>query len=485
MKSTVSLKFIICLVVSFLPVGAHARPAQSAIDITQQSDTPALDWTPVQQLKSGREIELTVKGLPAGTRYFVAADESSITVLNLSDPALPEKARDVLRDLASHHPERLVAGFQGLRQFESREVRVGRPGIFVADRKVADFDRVVERLARTDVVRITAAANSSRFLRQEADEVVFPYHAVLPTAEEHATSPGSPVPAAGSRFANARRLVRTGAGRVKDVTGVLISDSSDRKIQFEVDGRAAFTIPYERITAMHYEQAEFPKRFLRRSNFYLTVHYSDATGLAAFETIRLLSARDVQPALEALERDTGLTFDRALTTRSFLGIPVRARVGASVAVTDWTGQATKGTITRLSASSLALDESAGAPRIFEATDVQKIRLLYSPKPYALAGFGMGASLGGLLTYLSAGLSGCFSETRTHNCHVAQAMGAVAAVTGGLGALVFTTVGAIYYPRNKAFDVYLGGARGPSKTSAFTIVPQVTKERKAVAVSVRF
>ena len=422
MKSPPSLTLVICLMVLLLSVGAHARPAQSVTDPTQPSATRALDWTPVQQLESGREIEVTVKGLPPETRYFIFADESALTVLNLSDAALPEKARNVLRDMASHHPENLAAAVQTLKQFESREVLVGRPGIFVSDQKVADFERVVERIARTDVVRITAKVGSSGRLRgivwgtglavycsgqgwvgiavcgpvgvgfgyassHRAVEVLFPYHAVLPSAEEQAISPGSRAAeatpeapsrsalAAESRFADARRLIRTGAGRVKDVTGVLISDSRGRKIQFDVDGRAAFAIPYERITAMHYEAGEYPTRFLRRSNFYLTVHYSDAAGEAAFETVRLLSARDILPALGTLERDTGLTIDRTLATRAFLGIPVRALVGARVAVTDQTGQTTKGTITQLSTSSLALDESAGAPRVFEEGDVRKIRLL--------------------------------------------------------------------------------------------------------------
>ena len=118
-------------------------------------------------------------------------------------------------------------------------------------------------------------------------------------------------------------------------------------------------VPYERITAMHYEKAEYPRRFLRRSSFYLTVHYSDVAGRPAFETIRLLSERDALSALATLERDTGGTFDRSLATQSFLGIPIRAGIGARVAVTDQTGQATKGVITQLSASSLTLDESTG------------------------------------------------------------------------------------------------------------------------------
>lgn len=534
MKPPLSLTLIIYVMVSFLPVGAHAQP----------SDTRALDWTPVQQLASGREIVVTVKGLPAGTRYFIFADESALTVLNLTDPALPGKAKDVLRDMVSHHPEYLTAGFQGLRQFESQEVRVGRRGIFVADQKVADFERVVERIARTDVVRITAEVDSSGLLRglvggaglaaycsgrgwiamavcgpvgaglgyassHKADEVVFPYRAVLPSAEGQVTSsrlpaaratppeaPSRSALTAASRFASARRLIRADAGRVKEATGVLISDPPGRTIRFDVDGRAVFAIPYDSVTAMHYEQAQYPKRFLRRPSFYLTIHYSDSADQAAFETLRLLSGPEVVSALDTLERDTGRTFERSLATRSFLGVPVRARVGARVAVTDQTGQTAKGTIAQLSTSSLALDESTGAPRIFEKGDVRKIRLLYSPKHDVLAGLGQGAIFAGVSTFMFGALGGCFggealgagSGSGGNNCDVHDFLkfaAPVLAVSAGVGALIGPTIGALRYPFNKAFDVYLGDTRSASTTSAVTIVPHVTKERKGVAVSLRF
>ena len=146
---------------------------------------------------------------------------------------------------------------------------------------------------------------------------------------------------------------------------------------------------------------EYPRRFLNRSSFYLTFHYSDVAGEPAFETIRLLSEPDALSALDALERDTGLTFDRTLATRSFLGIPIRAAIGARVAVTDQGGQATKGTITQVSASSLALDESAGVARVFDQTSLRGIRLLYSPKHDALVGLGTGTAVGVFGVYLSA------------------------------------------------------------------------------------
>jgi hypothetical protein len=273
---------------------------------------------------------------------------------------------------------------------------------------------------------------------------------------------------------------------VKEVAGVLVSDSKGKQIRLEAAERPFYVVPFDRITAMHYEKAEYPRRFLRRSSFYLTVHYSDVDGRPAVETIRLLSERDALSAIATLERDTGGTFERSIATQSFLGIPIRAGIGARVAVTDQAGHTTKGTIAGLSAVSLALEESTGPPRVFDETSLRKIRLLYSPKHDALVGLGFGAAFGASAIYYSAALSGCFSQTgHTDDCHVLQVAAAVAAVGGGLGALIGMTIGSLRYPSNKAFDVYRGDARGASRTSAITIAPQVARARKGVLVSVAF
>ena len=242
-----------------------------------------------------------------------------------------------------------------------------------------------------------------------------------------------------------------------------------------------YVVPYERITAMHYEEAKCPQRFLRRSSFYLTVHHSDDTGGPAFETIRLLSERDALAAVDTLERDTGGTVDRSLATQSFLGLPIRVGLGTRVAVTDQAGETTDGAITQLSASSLALEESTGVSQVFDETDVQKIRLLYSPKHDLLVGLGAGAGLGAFLGATFVGLGGCPED----GCNHLGAAAVTAGVFGGLGALIGPLVGAVRYPFNNAFDVYRGDARGASGGSAVTVMPLVTPTRNGVLVSVRF
>ena len=76
-------------------------------------------------------------------------------MLNLTDPTLPGAAKDVLRTMAMYHTTYFGAGpSQGPELFEEQDVRVGRNGVFVAGRKVAEFGQVVEHIARTDVFEI-------------------------------------------------------------------------------------------------------------------------------------------------------------------------------------------------------------------------------------------------------------------------------------------------------------------------------------------
>jgi hypothetical protein len=128
----------------------------------QSSGTPAeSNWSRVRKLASGTEIIVTVKGSPPVSRYFVAADDSGLSVLNVGDPALPTAARDVLRDVASTHPEWFQAAKTGGAFVLEKNVRVGPDGVFVADRKVADLAQVVEQYGRPDITDIKTASVES------------------------------------------------------------------------------------------------------------------------------------------------------------------------------------------------------------------------------------------------------------------------------------------------------------------------------------
>jgi hypothetical protein len=92
-------------------------------------------------------------GTSLRTRIFVSADASGVTVLNLEAPSLSPAARHALRDLATRHPE-YFAFMQASRSAEQDHVRLSRDGLFVADRKVAEFAEVVEAFPRQAVREI-------------------------------------------------------------------------------------------------------------------------------------------------------------------------------------------------------------------------------------------------------------------------------------------------------------------------------------------
>ncbi len=282
-----------------------------------------------------------------------------------------------------------------------------------------------------------------------------------------------------SRFADARRITRKRGGRVEEAKGLLVSDSQAKEVRFEVGVQAAFAVPYDRITALHYEKAVGPSKWgwpLKETKYYLTIHYADTAGRATFETLGL-SEGDVSLVLDALETGAGLKIDRTLAKQSFLGIPIRAAIGDRVTVTDQTGQNIEGTITELSAASLALDGSTAGRRVFDGLGVKRVRLTRSRGHDALRGLGVGALTGGILGgFVGRGLGG---DARS----AVQGAAFLGPIDGGIGALLWAVFPS--YRFRATGDVYLGATTGASKTSAITIGPRVAKARKGVAVSVGF
>ena len=79
-------------------------------------------------------IDVTTRNAGQGSRYFVAADDGVLIVLNLTEPTF--------------------VTMQKTGALSQNDVRIGRDGLFVADRRIADFERVVEAIARNDVKEI-------------------------------------------------------------------------------------------------------------------------------------------------------------------------------------------------------------------------------------------------------------------------------------------------------------------------------------------
>jgi hypothetical protein len=111
------------------------------------------DWSRVGRLQPAAEITVTLRGASPVPRYFVTADDSTLVVLNLTLASLPSSAAHSLRDMAAQHPDHVLAA-QKTGAFRQNNVQIGRDGIFVSDRKIAELDEIVESVPRDRVRQI-------------------------------------------------------------------------------------------------------------------------------------------------------------------------------------------------------------------------------------------------------------------------------------------------------------------------------------------
>jgi hypothetical protein len=167
MKSALSITLITCLVGLSLPVTAQqqtatagplaraATRAAARFSTAAQSQPGDSEWLGVRELEPGTEITVTVKGSQPGQRYFIAGDQSYLTVLNVADSGLPPSAMQVLVDTAVDHPLYFLLAKQGKTFPLDENVRLALDGIFIGDRKVAELDQIVVQMERDNVAEIS------------------------------------------------------------------------------------------------------------------------------------------------------------------------------------------------------------------------------------------------------------------------------------------------------------------------------------------
>jgi hypothetical protein len=142
--------FVAALLVTAISTGcATAHGPRNLDDVPPGAET-IYDWTRVRLLVPPADIAVSTGRSRGAPRVFVMADDTGIVVLNLGGPTLPPSSTRMLRVMAVQHPE----AFSTPAEFVQDDVRVGRDGVFVGDRKVATFEEVVERIARGDVLEV-------------------------------------------------------------------------------------------------------------------------------------------------------------------------------------------------------------------------------------------------------------------------------------------------------------------------------------------
>jgi hypothetical protein len=136
------------------PLARSISREVARIQPDQQENNANTDWNRVPKLTPGTEITLAIQGAKPGNGYFLSADDSSITMLNLTESTLAANVKRVLRNIASAHPEYLLGTVTGT--FTDGTVNVGPDGAVMAGQKVADLRQVVERVERDKIVEIKA-----------------------------------------------------------------------------------------------------------------------------------------------------------------------------------------------------------------------------------------------------------------------------------------------------------------------------------------
>ena len=136
------------------PIGRSVSREASRLAIEPSGQAKDAGWESVRNLDPARPIVITTAAATV-TRTFVAVDNTTLTVLNLSRPGLSETATRQLLALTRASPPALAGAADGSpKLFEA--FRFGPDGVFQHEVKVAEFGELIERVPIGDVLAITA-----------------------------------------------------------------------------------------------------------------------------------------------------------------------------------------------------------------------------------------------------------------------------------------------------------------------------------------
>jgi hypothetical protein len=98
----------------------------------------------------GADLVVTTRTAVDLRRVFLGHDLSSVTLLNAGYDGLPRRVADRLKAMAVTNPslfepDRIAAGFV------DGELRVDASGVFLGSTRLADTDRVIERIPRDEL----------------------------------------------------------------------------------------------------------------------------------------------------------------------------------------------------------------------------------------------------------------------------------------------------------------------------------------------
>jgi hypothetical protein len=125
----------------------------AAMPLASTQATVAADtrWNAVRRVRGGVDVEVSTPNTAPARRVFVAADDTSITVLNLMEERLPRFTRRILRDLARVQPGILLSPDQA---FGENNVHLDREGLRIGSRLLASRTELIERISRDDLRKL-------------------------------------------------------------------------------------------------------------------------------------------------------------------------------------------------------------------------------------------------------------------------------------------------------------------------------------------
>jgi len=141
MKSALVFALVLSLLTPSLSFAGQARPTQS--------------WPDVHNWKPGWEVTESTSSSEMRRLYFMSADDTGMTLLDVSSLALPAHAVRTLRHAIAEHPD-YVPVPNGVTFKLDDQVSLTSVGLFVRDQKMADYDQIIVRIERVDVERGTA-----------------------------------------------------------------------------------------------------------------------------------------------------------------------------------------------------------------------------------------------------------------------------------------------------------------------------------------
>jgi len=110
---------------------------------------PDVDWSKVRQLQPGTRMMLIRPGGHSHVAHFFFADDMGFMALNLT--GVEAGAAKGLIRIASEQPDLLRKVTSGTSVQVDHETVMTASGLFAGNRRLAEYDRLIESISRTDV----------------------------------------------------------------------------------------------------------------------------------------------------------------------------------------------------------------------------------------------------------------------------------------------------------------------------------------------